>query len=861
MAQHHESSFYLAHVEVGYSRKLVASGDPIFFRAPAGTAAQGYQLTGFSAARQVYAISSFASVAHLTGGSGSFFGDNVTSGRAYLVLEPDSLLHPLRLERAPYAASTAYLHDTSRGADDIIVAWDGFRTYADELADWRRGHLQGFASPRVAVAGTQQVYDEFTGGRFDPTAIRNFTRFAFRHWQGPALSFLTLLGDCSSDFKNDQHLAVQGGITNYVPMYENGYDASLPGHEQYGTDDWYTDVSDLRDRGNLMFAVGRLPAANTEQARLLVHDKTIAYEKNPELGTWRNRIVEGADDAFLCNQTDGIGLVHTQQAEDQVLNYVPEPIDKRKVYLVEYGYGVSGDLCNKPGAERDYVEGMNQGALVVTYIGHGNPTQIANEKMFSTVDLGSLHNGRRLWWFLMASCTVGKVDSPIQDGLAESVMKLTNGGAVVALAATDEAYSDESVPLDNTILGRLFDKSDGSLGHAVGVAVLYGKLVRQNFLTNNSKYVLQGDPALTIAAAAHEIRAAVPDTIRRGQLVEIPITVYRGFGSNEALTSFSGIDSVEVMEPPTVRDLFKLRRSLPDTTVTIGFGLPEEYELPSGTIFRGVGTIQNGTGTIRFFVPATARLGPKTRIRVYAQSASQGGGAVDAAGSGLMVTGSAPLDSIEEAPVITATLDGDPSDVKPGAFLHITARAPHGIYLGQQATNSVLLTIDDGRRVVLNSLFNYKPDSASVGTVDYLLPPLERGTHTAVISAASNYATPLDKGSHRSTATVQFGVGGGAASEIQNVFNYPNPVREGETDLYFDFKDPGRATVTIYTVAGSRLRTLSSDISGGRTRLHWDLRDEAGDGVPNGTYLFQVDARNGLGKESRAIGRIVVLRK
>jgi len=605
----------------------------------------------------------------------------------------------------------------------------------------------------------------------------------------------------------------------------------------------------------MAYTIGRLPADNLDQARLLVRDKTIAYEQNPEYGVWRDRVVLGADDLYLCSAPDDLGWQHTQSAEEMARFYYPYELDVRRVYLVEYPYGVTGDLCNKPGAEHDYLEGMNQGAIMVGFVGHGNADQIANEKLFSVTDLGSVQNHRRLWWFMMASCIVGKVDAYDRDGLAESVMKLRQGGAVVALAATQQADAYENVYLQDSILVHLFDRSDGALGHPVGLAVLVGKTSYPSTY-NNPKYLLQGDPALLLGAPANQVRLeGFPDTVRQGQFVQVQYKVYRGWNGTQVATDFNGSDSVEVSEPPIDKVIH------PDYGVGYDQFMVGDYLLPTGTIYRGVGTIRNGVGQVSFWVPAAGRRGARARVRVYAMGQVASATPTDASGadSFVVVSGTPAVD--DSGPTLTVTVEGDLKDVKPGTAVHITASSPHGIYLGQQPLNSVYLAIDNStQHVILNDRFTYRLDSSTEGSVDYPMPALDPGQHTLLVSASSNLASSIEAGRHRKTVTLNFAVAGGPAPELRNVFNYPNPVRSSATDLYFESWEPGQASVAILTVAGRTIRTLRTSMVTGQNRVGWDLRDEDGDVVANGAYLFRVEAHGADGQVSKAVGKIVVLR-
>src|SRR5206468_916621 len=163
------------------------------------------------------------------------------------------------------------------------------------------------------------LYDQFSGGRTDPAAIRNFLRAAFLNWR-PRPVFVTLLGDASFDFKNYKTRAAPGQPGTLLPSYENGFDSAVD--RQYSSDDWLLNV------------------------------------------------------------------------------------DSVYVYLHTYPDG-PGDT--KPGAKADIKSNINQGGVaVVNFIGHGGPTEMADEGVFLDTDVGTLTNAGRLPLVVAASCDVGK---------------------------------------------------------------------------------------------------------------------------------------------------------------------------------------------------------------------------------------------------------------------------------------------------------------------------------------------------------------------------------------------------------------------------------------------------------------------
>jgi flagellar hook assembly protein FlgD len=78
--------------------------------------------------------------------------------------------------------------------------------------------------------------------------------------------------------------------------------------------------------------------------------------------------------------------------------------------------------------------------------------------------------------------------------------------------------------------------------------------------------------------------------------------------------------------------------------------------------------------------------------------------------------------------------------------------------------------------------------------------------------------------------------------KILDLYNYPNPF-SGYT--YFTFKltqIPDELKIKIYTVAGRLIREFilnSAKLNYDFNRIYWDGRDQDGDLVGNGVYLYK----------------------
>ena len=99
---------------------------------------------------------------------------------------------------------------------------------------------------------------------------------------------------------------------------------------------------------------------------------------------------------------------------------------------------------------------------------------------------------------------------------------------------------------------------------------------------------------------------------------------------------------------------------------------------------------------------------------------------------------------------------------------------------------------------------------------------------------------------------------------VSNVVNFPNPFKE-ETNFTFQLLGSDAATqieIKIYTITGRLIRTLdnlSPPDNGFNYDYPWDGRDDDGDIVANGVYLYKLIIRNEK-EQKEVIEKMVVLR-
>jgi hypothetical protein len=101
---------------------------------------------------------------------------------------------------------------------------------------------------------------------------------------------------------------------------------------------------------------------------------------------------------------------------------------------------------------------------------------------------------------------------------------------------------------------------------------------------------------------------------------------------------------------------------------------------------------------------------------------------------------------------------------------------------------------------------------------------------------------------------------------LDNVFNFPNPVRLGQTTRFFFYKSEVnerfipynyRFVVKIYTLNGKLIKVFKDTYNG----VVWDCRDQRGKLLSPDVYLYQVQAYSSLKRKlvKSKLGKVVII--
>lgn len=834
---------YILWYEVFYDRPLQAVSNILDFYAPAAAGEAHMVLNGYQpGALYIFDITNHDAPLFLEGwqrtGQGAELGDILDgSPRHYIALNASALAHPDIEITTPSS-----LRDDPICPDMVIIYNETFQGAADLIRSLRAGGIPYAPNPYVKAIDIQTIYDNFSCGRKDPIAIRNYLKFLYDNFDEggePVLKYVLLVGNGTYDTKD-----LLGRGNDLVPFYMNRY---YPGERVAVEDDDFLVKLDGGDDRYTDVAIGRLCVLNATEANGWAR-RLVSYDDDSDLGAWRNKVILVADDEFGSTFDTEFYFMHDAEdmcdAEDGQFPYF---IDYKKVYL--HHYPLVGSV--KPAARRDLLDSWSEGALVVNYAGHGSAYQMADEYVMLDSDVYTLTNGDRRPIMLSFSCTTGNLESPYRRSLSQIMCTYDGGGAIATMSAVDPTYPAPNTILNKQVFEALFTSRDSTGTEPIGYALLLAKMQLIS-ITNNAKYALLGDPAMSLALPAYRVEHEVEsiDTLYTGIGYTVNGSVRVG---GEVLTSFNGTVDLIVQEAVEHIDKLVLKERPSGDTVRVDT-FRVQYDLPGDEFYRGTGDVSGGRFTMNFFVPMSCRPGPDARVRSYvAGTGIDGIGAVDTLD--LILNDTIPAN--DGPPDIELYFANQATRVKAGARLVAEIEDPDGIaILGKEPENSIFLEFDSGGLpIFVTEYFSYDHGSSTSGRVEYPLHSgFDPGPHTVVLKAFDNLgASSMD--------TLRFEIIEEGIYTVSDVFNFPNPFQEG-TNFVFQLSNPADVSLRVYNVSGIKIWEKGIYGEEGFNNIYWDGRDMAGDRPANGTYLYFLEAefRDSFHRKESVKGKLVILR-
>ena len=186
----------------------------------------------------------------------------------------------------------------------------------------------------------------------------------------------------------------------------------------------------------------------------------------------------------------------------------------------------------------------------------------------------------------------------------------------------------------------------------------------------------------------------------------------------------------------------------------------------------------------------------------------------------------------------------------------------NGINTSSGVGHDIVATIDSNQAnsYILNDYYQANIDDFQNGTINFPLNNISTGVHTLKLKAWDVY-------NNSSESEIEFMVFDEDEDlVIDNVLNYPNPFID-YTEFWFNHNSstPLNVTIQIFTVSGRLVKTMFGVIdSSGNNSLsrdfYWDGRDDFGDKVAKGVYIYKLSVRSeALNKSVSKIEKLVIL--
>ena len=840
---------YLKEFYIQFKRALALNEKSVLFRSISSTenTSNTFEISGCSEQTLILNVSSPYNASNqkysLNNGK-AIFGSTNNMIEEYVVFNPANLDAPNFVSQV----ENQNLHALST-PDFLIITHSDFENQAMRLA----AHRSSQDKLSTTVVELDKIYNEFSSGKQDVSAIRDFIKHLYDRNQ--SLKYVLLLGKGTYDYKDINERNV-----NFVPVYESRN--SLHPLQTYCSDDFYGFLED--DEGewaevaggnhSMEVGIGRIPATTPEEAEKVI-DKIINYSSNKTLGTWRNKV------AFVAD--DGDNNLHVRQSNDLAtfMDTTYSKFNYVKVFLDSYQQNSSQTERNSPDMIKAIDETVKSGVLIMNYTGHGGTNSWAQENILYNPQIESWNNKNKLPLFVTATCEFGRHDdlSAIKSG-GETILLTEGKGGIASISTCRPVYASSNFELNKAFYSAVFEKRDGEylrLGDIIRLtknesadeAVDANKIGNRNF-------VLLGDPSLKLNYPQKDIMITsingtdVIDTLNALEKVNISGSVLNETGQEDV--EFSGNVFINVHDKEA-------------TLTTLGNeSSPFNYKSRENAIFQGQSTAAEGRFTAEFIVPKSISYQLETgKISLYAVSDSNakdaGGGDLD-----IIVGGSAD--------VITTDTDGPEIElyfgdstytsdlaVNTNTLLLVKLSDESGINVsGYNAENSITATLDGGNAIILNKYYMASPNTYQTGWLSYPMINLTPGKHTLTLKAWDTY----NNSNHK---TIDFTVNEEGTLILKALKNSPNPFQTFTT-FSFEHNRVGedlKVELEILNRQGQGIIKQFfniSDAPGNVTLYRWDGNNTFGEKILEGLYIYKLTVRSLLdGAKNHTYQKLILI--
>ncbi len=837
---------YLDFLLINYKRKLLFENDQLAIRSFSSMAyhVSKFHIDGLHSSAKVWNVSTYNRPEALP--------YNIKNGIGELLLESSALQELVIFDPAhlpsPIFEGKIDNQDllTMATPELLIITVPEFFEQATRLAAFRASN-DGIESSVIDIAA---IYNDFGAGRKDITSIRNCIKHLYN--KSDRLRYVLLLGDASYDY-----LSNSADTTNLIPTYQSRN--SIHNVYTYASDDYFGFMDDdegewkesntySRQQHDLDIGIGRLPVKSTDEAKIIV-DKLIAYAERGETDqAWRNRLLFVADD----------GENNKFQAQSDFLATNIE--DTNPQYVVERLFVDAHPISKVQGRKsaprvRELInQYINEGVLLMDFIGHGGETALTNEGILDLASIAEWENENKLPLIITATCEFGRHDDWEVESGAEKALFKKNGGAIGLLTTSRPSVVNTNFDVSKAFYDNAFNRE---LSEKRRLGDIFRLTKNQAvFGVINRNFVLLGDPSMRLAYPKYEV---VITEVNEGQHID-SLSAYSKVkmvgeirNGDILIDDFNGILNICLFDEKTML-----------STLGNGSNRPMTYESWQDLLVKGAVSVESGQFTATFTIPGTGSKPLKAgKLLLYAFEPSTG---EDAAGSyaDLKILDDDINTDDTTGPVIDLTIDYDEFEngglVGENINLLVELGDESGINLNTNPQHAITMYIDDlqEEKIVLTQFYKSNLDDFNNGSLSYLISDLSEGEHTLTLEASDNF-------NNRSSETIGFVVAENDVTLLQQLKTFPNPAIE-IVKFEFHYQNPPEdllAILLLYSSQGELLRVVEkrfADHSLGRQTIEWNLTNSNGRLVKPGLYFYDFYLVSLLNKKANKKGKLLIHR-
>ena len=732
--------------------------------------------------------------------------------------------------------------------DMIIISAPSLVQQAERLAVAHR-EKDGLT---VEVVTPEAIYNEFSSGTPDATAYRRLMKMFYDRSSslGNPPKYLLLFGDGIYDNRGISG-EVQGvSRSNMLLTFQSQESLNV---YSYATDDYFAFLEDNSgsnfSRDKMCLGVGRFPIRTVTEATQMV-DKTISYMENKDSGSWKNNVTFVADDG---NNEDSFTTNHMKQA-DQLAEAIEEMQPGFLVNKVYFDAYKRSSLGTYPDVHNEIEKLLKSGQLLINYTGHGSTTHWADESVWTQTDINN-SSYKHLPVWVTATCDFTRFDD-VKTSAGESVFLNPTSGGIALFTTTRVVFSGNNANLNKALIDNLFQE-DANSRYTLGEAMMYTK--RQLNDSNKLNFILIGDPALKFAYPEYKARVTAvngeavsdePFEFKALSRITVEGEILNPSGSFAA--DFTGVLSSTIFDSQS-------------SITTLGNSSEKFTYLDyPNTIYIGRDSVRNGKFSFTFMVPKDISYSNKKgKLNLYASSETK-----EAQGSffNFIVGGTsdtAETDTI--GPEIrqiylndSSFVSGDKVNTTPYFVAKLWDKSGVNI-TGSSVGHDMILTIDSmpSMSYNLNSYYALLPDSENEGLVQFSIPELEPGMHTAEFKV-------WDILNNSTTYTFTFEVAEGLKPNLIEMYATPNPARD-QVEFFLHHNRPEsnlKVTVMVYDMTGKFLWSTEKSGSSELFKAYivtWNLTDNGGRRLRPGVYLYRAAISTNNSKEATKANKLIIL--